>query len=177
MGADQSKPCLSSSEVSEIKKLFKQLDKDKSGELDRAEFAGVFAQHPALRGLSAERACALFDAFDKDGSGSVSQGELLSALGLLLRGSAEEKLDFLFTAFDEDGSGTLSRAELEKVLAHMAQVAAALGRAGPRTESFVAGVLQKLDEDRDGRVTRAEWRAVGLRTPSLLYLIGVNDSL
>jgi hypothetical protein len=38
----------------------------------------------------------------------------------------------------------------------------------------VTGTLDKLDKDKDGKITRAEWMEVGSKTPSLLVLLGVR---
>ena len=44
-----------------------------------------------------------FHLIDTDGSGSISQKELMTALSLLIHGSATDKLRFLFRVYDVDG--------------------------------------------------------------------------
>jgi hypothetical protein len=53
----------------------------------------------------------------------------------------------------------------------MKRVAATLGRTA---DDFIVGLLDKLDADKDGKITRQEWMEVGLKTPSLLVLLGVR---
>ncbi len=53
----------------------------------------------------------------------------------------------------------------------MKRVAASMGR---QADDFVAGLLDKLDADKDGKITKQEWMEVGAKTPSLLVLLGVK---
>ncbi len=57
------------------------------------------------------------------------------------------------------------------MLLQMKRVAAMLGR---QADDFIEGLLDKLDADKDGKITRNEWMTVGAKTPSLLVLLGVR---
>jgi Ca2+-binding EF-hand superfamily protein len=65
----------------------------------------------------------------------------------------------------------LDRAEATNVLNQMKRVAASMGR---QADDFIVGLIDKLDADKDGKITRKEWMDVGGKTPSLLVLLGVK---
>lgn len=114
----------------------------------------------------------LFKAFDKDGSGKIDFKELASGLSLVAKGSAEEKLRILFSAYDKDGSGQLDRDEVVAVLEQMRVVSKSLGRDPEKADDFAKAIIAKLDADGSGQISLDEWVGVGLKTPSLLTLLG-----
>ena len=57
------------------------------------------------------------------------------------------------------------------MLNQMKRVATTLGR---QADDFIEGLLDKLDADKDGKITRSEWMTIGAKTPSLLVLLGVR---
>lgn len=161
-------------EIKAIKAEFKAEDKDGSGELDFEEFKGVMSAH--MTDATEETLQQLFNTFDSDSSGNVSLKELMTGLDMMGNGTAEEKLGFMFDTYDDDNSGDLSTDEVQGIVAQMKTCAEALGRDPNQAESFLQGIISKLDEDGDGMITRAEWVEVGLKTPSLLLLLGADDS-
>jgi len=173
MGEQQSKAGgnarFSNAELKQLKKEFKALDKDKSGELDPQEFTALFANH--MKGTTPEQMKNLFDFMDTDKSGTVSFKELSTALALLSTGSNEEKLEFLFGSFDTDGSGTLTGEEIVNLVNQMKGIGAAMGRDAAKMDSFIQGLLTKLDQDKDGEITKEEWIKAGMATPSVITLL------
>ena len=89
----------------------------------------------------------MFDKRDKNHDGRLTREEFLDGQ------PDPDEAPKRFPLFDTDKSGTLNRDEISKVLKHMCDVAASLGRTGPKTEQFVAGVIKKLDADGNGTVT------------------------
>jgi len=124
-----------------------------------------------MKGTTPEQMKGLFDFMDTDKSGTVSFQELSTALGLLSSGSNEEKLEFLFGSFDADGSGTLTGEEITALTNQMKSIGASLGRDAAKMDSFVQGLLAKLDKDGDGEITKQEWITAGLATPSVITLL------
>lgn len=114
----------------------------------------------------------MFKAFDKDGSGKIDFKELAAGLSLVSKGSAEEKLNILFKAYDKDDSGHLDKDEVNAVLEQMRTVARSLGRDPEKADDFNKAVISKLDADKSGTISLDEWVTVGLKTPSLLTLLG-----
>lgn len=173
MGEQQSKSKSSASfskaELNQLKKEFKALDTDKSGELDFEEFRHLFATH--MKGTTPEQMRGLFDFMDTDKSNTVSFKELSTALALLSTGTTEEKLDFLFGSFDTDNSGALTGDEITTLVNQMKSIGASMGRDADKMDSFINGLLSKLDKDKDGEITREEWISAGLATPSVITLL------
>jgi len=102
--------------ISSLGKWFLRSDLDKSGQLDKEEFAIVMKR---LRvGLSREQSDTLFEGFDDTGDGQVSYDEFLHALRGNLspaRLKVTEQAWGKLLKFDKDGNGELSMDELREV--------------------------------------------------------------
>ena len=68
---------------------------------------------PALTRQQMVEARAIFDAFDKDGNGTISRSELHSGLAKMAGGEAQprEAVDAMLMLFDQDGDSGLDFAE------------------------------------------------------------------
>eukprot|EP01107_Rhizomastix_libera_P003667 TRINITY_DN16326_c0_g1_i1.p1 TRINITY_DN16326_c0_g1~~TRINITY_DN16326_c0_g1_i1.p1 ORF type:complete len:192 (-),score=58.37 TRINITY_DN16326_c0_g1_i1:434-1009(-) len=162
-------------QLKELLKLFQELDKDKSGELDRKEFTELFTKRFVMKGATPADVDTMFNAFDSDHSGTVSFTEMATALSVIGKGTKEEKLEYLFTMYDADKSNTLTHDETAVILERMSQVAVAMGRASPKTSDFINGIMSKLDHEKKGFITKADWITIGAKTPSLLLFLGIVD--
>jgi diacylglycerol kinase (ATP) len=110
-----------------------------------------------------------------DNSGTVSFKELATALSVISKGKPEEKLAYLFDVYDINGDATLDKDELNKIVEQMKTVAKELGRDEASINDFIAGLMKKIDKNGDGQVSKSEWIDGGLRSPSLLVLLGANQ--
>jgi Ca2+-binding EF-hand superfamily protein len=81
----------------------------------------------------------------------------------------------MFDVFDDDKSGHLDRAEVSKIIEQMKAVAVVLKRDPEHVDQFMKALLTKIDKDGDGNISKEEWVQGGLRTPSLLVLLGANS--
>lgn len=80
----------------------------------------------------------------------------------------------MFDVFDADKSGTLEKSEVEKIVEQMKAVSVALKRDPEHVDAFMKALLVKIDKDGDGTISKDEWIQGGLRTPSLLVLLGAS---
>lgn len=165
----------SPSEIQDLYKCFKKLDKDNSGELDRGEFRNLWKTKFAIKGVTSSQIDNYFDAFDTDGSGTISFTEFASALGILGPGTKEEKLKYIFNVYDNDKNGVLTSNELDEIVKQMYSVSFAVGRSAEKDSSFIRALVKKLDVDGDGVITLDEWVAVGSKTPSILVFLGIME--
>lgn len=166
----------SPSEIQDLYQCFSKLDKDHSGELDRKEFRSLWKTKFAIKGVSSSQIDNYFDAFDTDGSGTISFTEFASALGILGPGTKEEKLRYIFKVYDDDNNGVLTANELDNVIQQMYLVSFAIGRTTERDSAFINALVKKLDINGDGEVSLDEWITVGSKTPSILVFLGVLKS-
>ncbi|MBI4293834.1 MAG: EF-hand domain-containing protein [Betaproteobacteria bacterium] len=115
---------------------FRLADADGNGALSRAE---------TEKGLA--RLASVFDAIDANRDAAITPEEIRAWLKArrgerqTRREALRAKFDEFFAKADSDGDGALSRAEAENNM--------------PR----VAGKFDRIDGDRDGRITREEIRA------------------
>jgi len=102
--------------IASLGKWFLRSDLDRSGQLDKDEFAITMKR---LRvGLSREQSDTLFDGFDETGDGQVTYDEFLHALRGNLspaRLKVTEQAWGKLLKFDKDGNGELSMDELREV--------------------------------------------------------------
>jgi len=151
-------------EIQALIKEFKEVDKDKSGELDKTEFKTVFKKR--LPGCQDSYYDNLFNVFDSDKSGSISFKELITSLACISKGSTPEKLGMLFDLYDEDHSGHLTGGEIKKLTDGMKAVAKAMGQ--NNVDGFIEALVKKIDKDGSGTISRDEWVNEGTKTPTLL---------
>jgi len=124
-----------------------------------------------MKGTTPDQMKSLFDSMDTDHSKTISFKELSTALALLSSGTNEEKLEFLFGSFDLDNSGSLTGEEITALVNQMKSIGASMGRDAAKMDSFIKGLLSKLDKDKDGEITKQEWIQAGLATPSVITLL------
>uniref|UniRef100_A0A669PXQ0 NADPH oxidase 5 n=1 Tax=Phasianus colchicus TaxID=9054 RepID=A0A669PXQ0_PHACC len=128
----------------------------------------------------AERFFALFDV---DGSGTISLGELHSALRLLLHGTAADKLRFLFQVYDVDGervaqgwhcsSGSIDAAELLLVLQACLRESE-ISLPPQRLHDMARALLEAADRDGNGSITFQELQQQLEAFPGLMESLTIS---
>ena len=149
-------------------------------------------QEQIIDRLASQDAASLFDAIDRDGSGSIDKDEL--SQHLVSTGIDQAEVDVLFKFLDADGSGDIDREEWWAGFAaflavgrdakqlfdlidedgsgaiESEELTRHLTAAGHGPEE-IEGVFQLLDEDGDGSIDIDEWRR-GFSS----YVALVNDA-
>ena len=161
--------------LQDLYKCFQALDADHSGELDRKEFRKLWMTKFTQKNMHvpSTQIDRYFDAFDTDGSGTISFAEFATALSILGPGTKKAKLEYLFDIYDEDKNGVLTSSEIDKILHQMYTVSYMLNRATEKDSKFIRAIVAKLDVNKDGEISRDEWITVGCKTPSLLVFLGI----
>ncbi len=146
---------LKKEELEGLKKLFIEMDVDKSGTITVDELRLGLDQHGAH--LAKSEVEALVDSLDLDGTHSLSYEEFLAATVHMQKLESEENLLSAFAEFDSDGSGSITAEELTTKLLE-------LGIKNSRGE--VAEIIAEVDSNHDGTIDYAEF--VQLMCPRLL---------
>ena len=118
-----------------------------SGEMTKTQFmedqGGVLAE-------------SLFRVFDEDNSGRLDFTEYMLASNCTSLSQPEEKLNWIFNVFDEDGGGSIDIDEVIKMVIGLTNMG------GVETDkevllACVQDILEAVDADRDGDITREEF--------------------
>ncbi|CAD8093543.1 unnamed protein product [Paramecium primaurelia] len=136
---------LSEQEITELGKLFKQLDKNGDGVLTMEELTHGLT---GLKKESQNEIMGVIKSIDTDGSGAVNYTEFLAATIEKSVYMKQEKLFQAFKMFDLDGSGKISRDELKQVL----------GNNNPGfDDNALKALVKDADKDGDGEIDYNEF--------------------
>ena len=129
-------------EIENFKKIFRTVDKDNSGSIDKRELvASVLHANPNADRGSVEFA---FDAIDKDKSGEIDFEEFMTFMMLRRTDMSEaQRIKMIFDAFDKDKSGSIERTELY-------EASKRIGINIP--ENLIDQIYNYVDKNNDGKV-------------------------
>jgi calcium-dependent protein kinase len=140
-------------EKAEMLELFKSLDKDSSGTLNKAELMDGF--HHILGDIMEDVESEVENIIaqvDVNGSGEIDYSEFVLATMNRHKLLSREKLNRAFKAFDMDGNGTISADELKSVL----------GRQHSYDDQVWAELVREADTNGDGVIDLKEFTAMML---------------
>ncbi|KAJ1274051.1 hypothetical protein BS78_05G033400 [Paspalum vaginatum] len=140
--------CLSEEEITGLKEMFKNIDKDNSGTITLEELKHGLAKHGTK--LSDGEIQQLMEAADADGNGLIDYDEFVTATVHMNKLDREEHLYTAFQYFDKDNSGYITREELEQ----------ALKEQGLYDAEKIKEVISDADSDNDGRIDYSEFVAM-----------------
>merc|ERR1711935_996516 len=106
---------LSKQEKEQIDKVFKAMDLNGDGKLQKDEIQKGYADFFG-RNLSDQEVDELFEKVDADGSGEIEYSEFVVATLNEKNLLSNNKLQTAFKMFDKDGGGTISISEMKEVL-------------------------------------------------------------
>jgi calcium-dependent protein kinase len=130
----------SKEEKKDLEKIFKAMDRDGNGMLDKEEILAGYEEHFGIP-ISEETVDAMFKAVDIDGNGSIDYTEFVMATMSEKDLVTNDRLRAAFRLFDKDGSGSISSAELK----------ASLG-IGDKDNENLNKLLKEIDENGDGEI-------------------------
>ena len=103
---------LSKNEKEQIDKVFRAMDTDGNGKLDKKEIKAGYAEYFG-KSMSDEEIDKMFDAIDADGSGEIEYSEFVVASMNEKTILSNNKLQSAFKMFDKDGGGSISTDEIK----------------------------------------------------------------
>ena len=129
----------SKDEKKDLEKIFRSMDKDGNGTLDREEVLQGYEEHFGVQ-ITEEQVDAMFKAVDLDGNNCIDYTEFVMATMNEKDLISNEKLKAAFRLFDKDGSGTISPEEIRKVLGINS------------SDKHLAELVAEIDENGDGEI-------------------------
>eukprot|EP00026_Physarum_polycephalum_P018012 Phypoly_transcript_19440.p1 GENE.Phypoly_transcript_19440~~Phypoly_transcript_19440.p1 ORF type:complete len:174 (+),score=34.20 Phypoly_transcript_19440:175-696(+) len=163
----------SDEELLQLFQAFNEGDANGDGYLEFDEFVKLMTPHVYVEDQLKD----LFEKFDTNKDKKIDFVEFSAALAVSVKGTPQQKLQALFRLYDLDGNNVLMPDEVHKVLTHLKNACDKIMQNFPDdgvTENFARAVINKLDLNRDGKITLEEWISGGLSTPQLLGLLGIN---
>ncbi|KAJ8906660.1 hypothetical protein NDN08_003150 [Rhodosorus marinus] len=148
-------------EIKNVKKAFRELDRDQSGCISMSEMHTALSRADLT--ISEDDLENLFQVYDVDGDGMINYLEFLAATTKMNRVLTMENMRFAFEELDKDGNGTLSASEIK---IHMTDM--------NLTEEEMDEMIREADSNNDGEVDYEEF--VFLMTEKI-QLENVRDDL
>ncbi|KAJ3081901.1 EF-hand calcium-binding domain-containing protein 1, partial [Quaeritorhiza haematococci] len=111
-----------------------------------------------------------FRCFDLDADNHLSYDEFIKGMSTFLKGKFEERMKFCFRVYDLNGDRYISKEEMYQMLKNSLVRGAEEDEDG--VKDLVDLVLKKLDEDRDGRVSEADWAGAITKETLLMEAFG-----
>jgi len=135
-------------EKKDLEKIFKSMDKDGNGTLDKEEVLNGYEEHFGIP-ISEEIVDAMFEAVDIDGNGSIDYTEFVMATMNEKDLITNDRLKAAFRLFDKDGNGTISPDEIKSALG-----------IGEDDDESLNKLIAEVDENGDGEIQFEEFCAM-----------------
>ena len=133
-------------EIEDVSKLFRGIDDDNDGKLDKEELKKIYFNHYGKH-LTDTELNQIYDKIDIDGSGKIDYSEFVVASMNEKELLSKEKLQAAFSMFDSDGGGFISKSELREVL-----------QMGQNFDSnMIEKIFEEADADKDGQISFDEF--------------------
>jgi len=129
----------SKDEKKDLEKIFRSMDKDGNGTLDRQEVLKGYEEHFGVA-ITEEEVDAMFKSVDLDGNNCIDYSEFVMATMNEKDLISNDKLKAAFKLFDTDGSGTISPDEIRKVLGISS------------SDVYLSKLIAEIDENGDGEI-------------------------
>ncbi|VDD79810.1 unnamed protein product [Mesocestoides corti] len=148
-----------------------------SGQLSKKKFIEVYSGF--FPDGNAEEFCThVFRTFDKDNSGKIDFKEFLLAINITSGGRPKEKLEWAYQMYDIDGNGTIERSEMVEIIRAIYSMLGADGSSAELSpEARTEEIFEKMDENRDGVLTRDEFMNGCLSDQYLLSMLLADESV
>jgi calcium-dependent protein kinase len=137
---------LSAEERNYAMQLFRSMDKDGSGLISKEELHEGFRL--ANFEITEEKMEGIMKELDANMSGMIDYSEFLTGVTAMESLLSRDRLNLMFAMFDADGSGDISASELKAILG--------------QSESRWAGLIDQVDNNKDGKIDIFEFKSLML---------------
>lgn len=137
---------LSKQEKEQIDKVFRAMDLNGDGKLQKDEIKKGYAEFFG-RQLTDQEVDELFAKVDADGSGEIEYSEFVVATLNEKNLLSNNKLQTAFKMFDKDGGGTISVDEIKEVLSFGQNL----------DEHIIQQIINQVDANGDGEISYEEF--------------------
>ncbi|XP_032808280.1 A-type potassium channel modulatory protein KCNIP2-like isoform X5 [Petromyzon marinus] len=150
-----------------------------TGLVDEEMFKQIYAQF-FPQGDASTYAHYLFNAFDKDHSGSLNFEDFVTGLSILLRGTLNDKLNWAFNLYDINKDGYITKEEMNDIIKSIYDM---MGRGTYPTvpmsapEEHVDKFFQKMDQNKDGVVSIEEFMQACKNDENIMRSMAVFQNL
>ena len=143
---------LSKSEKEQIDKVFRAMDLNGDGKLQKDEIKQGYAEYFG-RNLSDQEVDEMFAKVDADGSGEIEYSEFVVATLNEQNILSQSKLQTAFKMFDKDGGGSISISEIKEVLSFGQNL----------DDEVVNQIIKQVDANGDGEISFEEFSQMMLQ--------------
>jgi calcium-dependent protein kinase len=143
---------LSKQEKEQIDKVFRAMDLNGDGKLQKDEIKKGYAEFFG-RNLTDEEINEMFAKVDADGSGEIEYSEFVVATLNEKNLLSNNKLQTAFKMFDKDGGGSISTEEIRQVLSFGQNL----------DDDVVQQIIKQVDENGDGEISYEEFSQMMLQ--------------
>lgn len=136
-------------EKTKLYNVFKSLDKDGDGQLDRKELKEAYSKSESIFG-SEEEIEEIFKKIDVNNTGHIDFSEFLLATLDYKKGIREKELRQIFSLIDKDKSGNLEREEIAEFF----------NLGAPEKASELNKMMNEADANKDGKISLEEFFSI-----------------
>ncbi|XP_050713133.1 calsenilin-like isoform X2 [Eriocheir sinensis] len=122
----------------------------------------------------------VFGTMDQDGSGSITFGDFIMGLSVLLKGTLQERINWIFNLYDINNDGYITKEELIDIVTSIYdlmgdQTSPAIDDGTPI--DHVERIFEKLDLNKDGVVTMDEFVEYCSKNENVIQSFNIFDEI
>ncbi|XP_068246003.1 A-type potassium channel modulatory protein KCNIP2-like isoform X2 [Palaemon carinicauda] len=150
-----------------------------TGVISEETFKTIYGKFFPL-GDTAMYAHYVFGTLDQDGSGSITFGDFIMGLSVLLKGTLQERVNWIFNLYDINNDGYITKEELIDIVTSIYDLMGDEANPGIDDNTAVHHVdkiFQKLDLNNDGVVTMDEFMEYCSKNENVIHSLNLFDEI